>query len=405
MKRASVRVERLSKIFSLAEQGGHVSMWRALRMGKPTERRREVPALSDVSFAIEEGERVGVIGANGAGKTTLLSILAGVAEPTSGRVAIEGEVHAMLSIGAVLRDDLTGRDNIALDVSVHGRQVDDLDGFVEKVIAFSELGEFIDRPVRTYSSGMKARLAFSMGAFIDPDVLIIDETLSVGDAFFSAKASRRVAEIAAQGRIVLLVSHSLGSIVQMCTRCLWLDQGRLVMDGDPKAVTGAYEAAVRQSDEADLARKFGAAAPGGPQIAGADGLIGAVTLRQNGAARAPGVAAMVALAVEIEGAVPAEVALADVTLEITRVDGRGVWRRSLSEEGLAPPGPGPYRLVVDFDPFLLGASLFRLDVRAFDRSGASRVASRVFEVIDEEGQFGGAPLVFYPPVATARPLE
>ena len=406
MKRAAITVENLSKVFSLAEGGGGpVSMWQALRLGAPTQTRREVEALVDVSFSIGEGERVGIIGANGAGKTTLLSILAGVSEPTSGRARIEGDVHAMLSIGAVLRDDLTGRDNILLDVSVHGREPDDLDGFVEQVIAFSELGEFIDRPVRTYSSGMKARLAFSMGAFINPDVLIIDETLSVGDAFFSVKASKRMAEITAQGRIVLLVSHSLGSITQMCTRCLWLDQGRLVMDGDPKTVTGAYENAVRQSDERDLALKFGAAAPQGRAIAGADGLIGAITLRQKGVVRAPGLAAMVPLSVEIEGEAPVGVDLADLTLEIIRVDGRMVWRRSLADEGLAPPRPGPSRLAVDFDPFFLGASLFRLDVRAQDRAGASRVASRVFEVIDEEGQFGGVPLVFYPPVAAARPLE
>src|SRR5262249_49079540 len=130
-----------------------------------------------------------------------------------------------------------------------------------EIIAFTELDEFIDRPVRTYSSGMKGRLAFAVGAFVEPDILIIDETLSVGDAIFSRKATQRMREMAARGQIVVVVSHGLSEIVEMCDRCLWLDGGRLVMDGPAKAVTAAYAAAVERADESELQRKFGAGDP------------------------------------------------------------------------------------------------------------------------------------------------
>src|SRR5262249_12476742 len=222
--KASIKVDEVEKVFALAEHGGRpVSLGEALRGGKRTLTTREVWALHKVSFEIHEGERVGIIGPNGAGKTTLLSILAGLTEPSAGRVEVNGDVHAMLTIGALLREDLTGRENITLDASVHGRSSRDIACVVDRIVEFSELGEFIERPVRTYSSGMKARLAFSMGAFINPDILIIDETLSVGDAFFAQKAQQRMREITAAGRIVVLVSHGMASIVEMCTRCIWLD--------------------------------------------------------------------------------------------------------------------------------------------------------------------------------------
>src|SRR6185503_15052818 len=154
-----------------------------------------------------------------------------------------------MTLGTVLREEATGRENIYIDAEVQGKTRTEVAPLVDRIIDFSELGTFIDLPVRTFSSGMKARLAFSMLAFIEPEILIIDEVLSVGDAGFSRKAGARMQELARAGRIVLVVSHGMRSIVDMCSRCLWLDGGRIVMDGDPRAVTAAYEQSVRAADD------------------------------------------------------------------------------------------------------------------------------------------------------------
>jgi lipopolysaccharide transport system ATP-binding protein len=399
--RAAIRVREVSKVFALSEHGGgSVSLMEALRAGRRELKMRNVQALDCVSFEIAEGERVGIIGRNGAGKTTLLSIMAGLSEPTSGSVEVNGEVHAMLTIGTVLREDLTGRDNILLDAAVHGRRRKETVGVADEIIQFAELGEFIDRPVRTYSSGMKARLAFAMGAFIDPDVLIIDETLSVGDAFFAAKATQRMQEVAASGRIVVVVSHGLASIVEMCSRCLWLDNGRLVMDGAPLAITKAYETAVREADEAELMRKFGPNRDG----AAVPNLLTRLEVIQDGQPRKATALAMVPATIVVRGRVDPGRRARDLTICLTRVDGRLVWRRRLVEAGGALPADGPFSVTVTMDPFVLGADLYCIEAALVGPGCDGEILSRVLEVIDEEGQVGGKPLIFYPPRITARRL-
>ncbi|MBR1156123.1 ABC transporter ATP-binding protein [Bradyrhizobium sp. JYMT SZCCT0428] len=407
--KASIHVSKLCKSFVLAEKGaGPASLWQALSAGKQAAvSYREVRALKDVSFDVRQGERVGVIGRNGAGKTTLLSILAGVAESTSGTVEIVGDVHAMLTIGAVLREEITGRENIWLDGTMHGKSQEEIASHVEAIVAFADLGEFIDRPVRTYSSGMKGRLAFSMGAFIEPDILIIDETLAVGDAFFADKSMRRMKEIARQGRIVFMVSHSLGSIVDMCDRCIWLDQGKIVMDGEPKSVTDAYQAAVTQADEAELARKFaeGEIVISRPEI----GRITRVDLIQDSKVIAATATAFYPFEIRVAGVLmlttPGLVRPVDLQVALTRVDGRPIWRQRLSATGQRLPESGAFTVGVTFDPMLLGADLYGLDVLLCDDAGPIDTSRRAFEVIDEQGQHGGRPLLYYPPVITTRALE
>jgi lipopolysaccharide transport system ATP-binding protein len=399
---AHLRVRGLSKIFTLAEAGhGPVSLRKALLTGKRETVTREVRALQDVSFEIGQGERVGIIGRNGAGKTTLLSILAGISEQTGGQVEIQGDVHAMLTIGTVLREEVTGRENIYLDGAVHGKSRSDIDSHVEEIIAFSELGEFIDRPVRTYSSGMKARLAFAMGAFVNPDILIIDETLSVGDAFFAVKATRRMKEVAAQGRIVIVVSHALSEINDICDRCLWLDQGRLVMDGPARKVTKAYEKAVAQADEAELAMKFerGDQIPRRPEA----GSLIDITIEQEGKAIAASARAFIPLRLAVQGNIAQIAGKADICLSILRVDGRRILRRRLSESGMGLRDSGAFETSVSLDPLVLGAGLYRFELMLIDEDGAVDEAHRVVEIIDEQGQFGGVPLLYYPPIITARP--
>lgn len=216
-----------------------------------------VTALSDVSISIRNGERVGIIGENGAGKSTLLQIVAGVNEATAGRVDISGNVHAALTVGMGVREEATGRENLYLDGEVQGKTRDQIDAHIEEMIAFAELGEFIDRPMRTYSSGMKARLAFASLVFVDPEILIIDEALSVGDAHFNRKASAVVRRLCDRGKIVIVVSHSMMAIRELCNRCIWLDQGRLRADGSPEEVTAAYREMINAREAADIERKFG----------------------------------------------------------------------------------------------------------------------------------------------------
>jgi len=225
-------------------------------MGQPAEKTRGGVALDGLTLTIRQGERVGIIGRNGAGKSTLLQMLAGITTPTSGSMTVSGKVTAVLTLGTGLRDDLTGRQNIYLEGEALGKTREQLDLHAEAIIEFAELGKFIDLPLRTYSTGMKARLAFAMITQIEPEILIIDEALSVGDAAFAVRASRRISELCARGGIVLIVSHSMQSIRELCNRCLWLDKGRLVMDGEPDAVTHAYQETVRREDEADQTARF-----------------------------------------------------------------------------------------------------------------------------------------------------
>ncbi len=402
--KASIRVHRLDKHYVMTEaKQGSISLLQALRHGKRETVSRKIEALSDVSFEIREGERVGVIGRNGAGKTTLLSILAGVAEQTSGAVEIEGEVHAMLTIGAVLRDQATGRENIYLDGAVHGKSREEIERRAQDIIDFAEIGEFIDRPVHTYSSGMKGRLSFAMGAFIEPDILILDETLAAGDVFYAEKAIRRMKDIASKGRIVLMVSHSLETIVEMCDRCLWLDQGRLIMDGPPRQVADAYKTEVSQADEAELQRKFEAGRPFDPRPDA--GVLRALSLYQGSEPRAATARAFEPLTVRVGASLSRCQGQPDLLIAITRVDGRMIWRGSASTAlGLAPPVEGSLDISIAFDPFLLGADLYSLEATLIDAAGVIDRRRRAFEVVDEEGQFGGKPLLFLPPLISSRPI-
>jgi lipopolysaccharide transport system ATP-binding protein len=393
----SITVENLSKTYALAEPGGgHVSLLAALRTGRREATTREVHALRNVSFRIGLGERVGIIGRNGAGKTTLLSILAGITDPSAGSISIAGDIHAMLTIGAVLRDEATGRENIYLDGEVHGKSRTDIEAQLDEIIAFSELGDFIDRPVRTYSSGMKARLAFSMGAFIEPDILIIDETLSVGDVFFAEKASRRMKEIAAQGRIVIVVSHSLATIVDMCERCLWLDKGQLVMDGPAAEVAKAYDTSVDQADEAELSAKFGR----GELLARqpALGSLTAMRMMQDGHEIGARARAFIPLNLVAQGMVMGLSPDADLVVSIIRVDGRRIFRRSLRASGGELPQSGVFRTQLEFDPLLLAAGLYRVDLALLCNQEPIDMMSRVLEILDEAGQFGGQPMLYCPPI-------
>lgn len=198
-------------------------------------------ALRDISFEVEKGDVIGIIGHNGAGKSTLLKVISGIMKPTEGDVKIHGSVVPMLELGSGFDLELSGRENIYLNGAVLGYSKKFLDSKYEEILDFSELGSFIEAPLRTYSSGMLARLAFSVACVVEPDILIVDEILSVGDADFQEKSRARMMQLMTGGTTVFFVSHSLKQIRQMCSRVVWLEHGRIQAQGDTKTVCNMYE--------------------------------------------------------------------------------------------------------------------------------------------------------------------
>ena len=201
----------------------------------------EFEALKHVSFDVKKGEVVGLIGHNGAGKSTILKVISGILKPSEGSVRVAGNVAPMLELGSGFDMDMTGRENIFLNGAILGYSERFLKSKYDEIVAFSEIGQFIDVPLRNYSSGMIARLAFSVATVVVPEVLIVDEVLSVGDAAFQEKSYRRMMELMSGGTTVLLVSHSAEQITEMCSRAIWLEKGKMKMIGPAADVCRAYE--------------------------------------------------------------------------------------------------------------------------------------------------------------------
>ncbi|OUQ81553.1 ABC transporter ATP-binding protein [Flavonifractor sp. An100] len=197
-------------------------------------------ALQDINFDICHGEVVGIVGKNGAGKSTLLKVISGILKPTTGNVFVNGNVVPMLELGSGFDFELNGRENIFLNGAVLGYSEEFLKRKFDEIVSFSELGKFIDVPLRNYSSGMVARLAFSIASVVEPDILIVDEILSVGDAEFQIKSGKRMQELMSGGTTVLLVSHSVDQIRELCDRAIWLEHGTLKMIGNVNEVCDHY---------------------------------------------------------------------------------------------------------------------------------------------------------------------
>ena len=202
---------------------------------------KEFWALQDVDFSIEKGEVLGLVGANGAGKSTMLKVISGILKPTKGTVTVHGNIVPMLELGSGFDLELTGRENVFLNGAILGYSEDFLKEKYQEIVDFSELGEFIEMPLRNYSSGMITRLAFSIATVVKPDILIVDEILSVGDAAFQKKSKNRMMELMSGGTTVLLVSHSAEQITEMCSRAIWLEKGTMKMIGPAADVCRAYE--------------------------------------------------------------------------------------------------------------------------------------------------------------------
>jgi len=237
MSSSAVRADRLSKSYLVYAR----PVDRALELFTRRPRHREFRALDDVSFTIERGEGFGLVGENGAGKSTLLKILAGITAPTSGSAAVEGKVASILELGSAFHPELTGRQNIVLNAALLGLTETQVRDKTPGIIDFSELGEFVDQPVKTYSTGMVMRLGFAIATQVEPDILIIDEALSVGDGYFQKKCIDRLQQFTSAGGTLLLCSHAMYYVSAFCKQALWLKGGRVAAYGDARDVVRRYE--------------------------------------------------------------------------------------------------------------------------------------------------------------------
>ena len=236
-----VRLERVSLRYRLATQSVPSIKEFAIQLLRGSLTYRELWALKDVSFEVRRGESVAIVGRNGAGKSTLLKVISRILRPTEGRCTTVGSVAPILELGAGFDAELTGRENILLNALLLGHRRRAIVARMEEIVAFSELEEFIDSPLRNYSSGMRARLGFAIATAWRPELLVLDEVFAVGDEAFAAKCRTRMAELRREGTTQLLVSHQPSLVRAICQRCLWLDRGQLRADGPPAEVLATYQ--------------------------------------------------------------------------------------------------------------------------------------------------------------------
>ena len=237
----AITVEQVSKRYWLQGPAPRTFQQAARQIFGALQRRTAFWALREVSFHVAPGEAVGLIGHNGAGKSTLLRLICGLGRPTAGRVQIAGRVAALLELGAGFHHMLTGRENLMASVVVSGLRRAEAEARCDEIVRFAEIEDFIDQPLRTYSSGMQMRLAFAVAVHVDPDVLIVDEVLAVGDASFQRKCIERIDQFRRQGKTLLIVSHDLALVRRFCQRGLLMQRGQLVADGPVDDITALYE--------------------------------------------------------------------------------------------------------------------------------------------------------------------
>jgi ABC-type polysaccharide/polyol phosphate transport system ATPase subunit len=239
-ERTAISVEDVSVTYRTSLEKAPTLRSTVTRLGRREKVVREIEAVRNVTFDVPHGEVLGIVGANGAGKSTLVRTIAGILPPSEGRVEIHGRVSTLLALGVGFNKKLSGRDNVVLGGLAAGLKRDQLAEKYDDIVAFAELEDFMDMPMRTYSSGMYGRLAFAVAVMMEPDILLIDEALSVGDARFRRKCARKMRQLCSEDRTVVLVSHALGTIQELADHAIWMDHGEMRMWDEPDAVVNAY---------------------------------------------------------------------------------------------------------------------------------------------------------------------
>ena len=358
---AAIRAEHLEKRYRLRTGRAPTLKELVLRQIPSAE---VVYALKDVSFAVDRGKCFGVVGANGSGKSTLLKLIAGTAKPTTGTIDVEGRVSALLELGAGFHPDFTGRENAYLNGLLLGLSRRQTEAAMPKIESFAQLGRFFDAPIKTYSSGMAARLGFSVAVHVDPDVLLVDEVLAVGDEYFQHKCYAKIAEFRGAGKTIVLVSHDIGLIQRLCDRAIWLDQGRVAASGTVRDVATAYHLEV---GERELRERALRGEVGGRSGSGEIEIVSAKVTGRDGAAK---------MLLEIGDPASFEIryrnksALTDAVfgVYVYRDDGTGIYGTNTMLDDVAVPlrEEGVVRFAMDSLALLPGA--YDVDVAATDRS-------------------------------------
>jgi ABC-type polysaccharide/polyol phosphate transport system ATPase subunit len=263
----AIQVESLGKRYRIGERLRYHTLrdrlgnalrtpFRIFSGPRGTNSKREIWALRNVSFTVEEGQVVGLVGHNGAGKTTLLKILSRVTQPSAGWADILGRVGSLLEVGTGFHPELTGRENVFLNGAILGMGKREIERKFDEIVAFGEVADFIDTPIKHYSTGMQMRLAFAVAAHFEPQILLVDEVLAVGDLAFQKKCLGKMDQVARTGRTILFVSHQMSQIRRLCERCIWIDKGGIRMDGPAGEVVSAYEAAQMEASEENSGHAF-----------------------------------------------------------------------------------------------------------------------------------------------------
>jgi ABC-type polysaccharide/polyol phosphate transport system ATPase subunit len=346
----AVVAEGLGKTYRLHRERRRTLKEVVLRQYAPAD---DVEALRDVSFTVDAGKAFGVIGANGSGKSTLLKLLAGTSKPTAGRLDVRGRISALLEIGAGFHPDFTGRENAYLNGALLGLSRKRMTEVMPQIEAFADIGKFFDAPVKTYSSGMYMRLGFSVSVHVEPDVLLVDEVLAVGDEYFQHKCFAKIEEFRKSERTILLVSHDLNAVARLCERALWLADGRVAGLGPTRDVINAYHRTVGEKEmrerksRGEVGQRFGSGEirMTGAKMVGADGSEAGVL--DSGQAAA----------IEIAYENPQGIADAAFGVQLYRDDGIGVYGTNTLIDGFAVPvrERGVVRFVVDELELLPGA--------------------------------------------------